>query len=135
MLSPLARCRSVGSSFVLASISVLKTVSLFCILGPTICSSSSNLATDILMQFLFAVCSSRLVLLKALPITISLRLFVLFLVRTDRFLRLRFAENEIEIPQFKTSTTTHCAPARTEALGVIFNLNCPVRLDSTTVHM
>ena len=76
----------------------------------------------------------RLVLLKALPNHHSLLLFIHFLVRTDRFLRIRFAENWIEITRFKTSTT-HRTAARTEALGAIFNLKCPVRLDSTTVHM
>ena len=66
MLSPLARCRSVDSSFVLASISVLKIVPCFCVFGPIICSSSSHLATDILMQFLYAVWSSSVSSFKSL---------------------------------------------------------------------
>jgi hypothetical protein len=58
MLSPLASCRIVGSSFVIDDIGVLKTLSRLCVLGLTIRGSSSNLVKDILMQFRLDVWSS-----------------------------------------------------------------------------
>jgi hypothetical protein len=64
----------------------------------------------------------------------SLLLFIHFLVLTDRFFQLHFANKQLEITQLKTATT-HCTPARNNRIWVHFNLYCPVRLESTTVHM
>lgn len=134
MLLPLARYCNVSSPFIIGGISVLKTVSCLCTLDRTMCSSSSNSAMAMLVEFLYdALPLSASSLKRVAKAPSSTSIYPLFCLYRLIFPLTLCKQLTINHTAYKCKNAVH-TNTNSSSWG-LFNFNCLVRLHSSFVHM